>query len=635
MTEEEVWQCLKDAKADAAFPEEPAVIVRDLVETKFKENGASVTQEEVLVLILNEEGATRYPSIKYDYNPRTANIEILDVKVYRDDGKTIETVPAEAIQTVPAPVEGMYWNFVQVSSPTPRLFENDALYYRIKRQGLNLAYLGSDNAEEYLPPQRDHFFDSVYFEDELPIIRKVYTLIAPRTKPVQYKLVNGAVSPSVLFEPEAFRYVWERENVPAFVKEPYAAEFSEAACELVMATLEDWEAKSRWAYEVNEPQFVISDAMRAKVSELTAGAKTDYEKQARLLHWVADHVRYLGLDMGEGEGYTVHKTDEIFAERAGVCKDKAAVLVSMLRAAGFETYFILTLAMEQAVDVPADQFNHGVVGVKNQDGTWTFLDPTWAPTDRPLFNNLEQEQPILIATPEGEDLRSIPYSPPEDNPWIMRATTTLALDKPTVSSIQIEGDGFPDGIMRSRIAYRAEPLKPAIFSTLAAVVSPFARITAFSYGDCFDYEHRMKLAFTVELENYTLAVKDRLYFVPPLSKHLFQGRWDADFLYAAEPETRTHEFTLACTRLLQFEETINLPKGYRLVEQPKKVELDNPAISLNYEVKDNKKSLVVTNRIVIKKRWIAAKEYKEFKEVVTKINELREQNLILAKGGAK
>lgn len=48
--------------------------------------------------------------------------------------------------------------------------------------------------------------------------------------------------------------------------------------------------------------------------------------------------------MGTGEGYTLHKGTMIFRDRSGVCKDKAGMLITMLRAAGFESYPAMTMA---------------------------------------------------------------------------------------------------------------------------------------------------------------------------------------------------------------------------------------------------------------------------------------------------
>ena len=60
------------------------------------------------------------------------------------------------------------------------------------------------------------------------------------------------------------------------------------------------------------------------------------EKIAVLTHWVADNIRYAGISMGKGEGYTLHDTKMNYTDRCGVCKDIAGTLVSFLRMAGFE-----------------------------------------------------------------------------------------------------------------------------------------------------------------------------------------------------------------------------------------------------------------------------------------------------------
>lgn len=52
------------------------------------------------------------------------------------------------------------------------------------------------------------------------------------------------------------------------------------------------------------------------------------EKIAVLTHWVADNIRYAGISMGKGEGYTLHNTKMNYTDRCGVCKDIAGTLVS-------------------------------------------------------------------------------------------------------------------------------------------------------------------------------------------------------------------------------------------------------------------------------------------------------------------
>ena len=112
--------------------------------------------------------------------------------------------------------------------------------------------------------------------------------------------------------------------------------------------------------------------------------------------------------MGEGEGFTLHTGEMTFNDRCGVCKDKAGMLITMLRAAGFESYPAMTMAGSRIDYIPADQFNHCVTVVKRNDGNYQLLDPTWVPFLRELWSSAEQQQQYLMGVPEGADLGTTP-----------------------------------------------------------------------------------------------------------------------------------------------------------------------------------------------------------------------------------
>jgi transglutaminase-like putative cysteine protease len=70
-----------------------------------------------------------------------------------------------------------------------------------------------------------------------------------------------------------------------------------------------------------------------------------------------------------------------FTDRCGVCKDKAGMLITLLRAAGFEAYPAMTMAGSRIDYIPADQFNHCVTVVKSRrDGKYHLLDPPGCPS---------------------------------------------------------------------------------------------------------------------------------------------------------------------------------------------------------------------------------------------------------------
>lgn len=625
--------------SDKQFEDAGVVTVFDRIRTEYLDSGAAVTVEEVLLHFRDSSEAVSFRSLHYEFNPRTADIEFLEAAIYKADGTTVINIPMEQIQTHNAPANSIYWNFDIVICPVPRMEDGDALYYRIRRQGLNLAYL-DDSADEpefkFVPPHAGFFMDTVYFQEHHPIIEKTYTITGPRSKPLQFAMANGTLDVTVRFDESSWFYTFSARDVEAWEEEPFDDGYEETALKLALASHPSWEMKSKWAYEHNEPQFVISDAMREKTRKIIEGCSDDECKMFRLLHWVAEEVRYLGLDMGEGEGHMVHPTDSIFTERAGVCKDKAAVLVSMLRAAGFESYFVMTLAMERTLDIPADdKFNHGVVAVRNSDGTWTFLDPTWAPQNRPLFNYLEQEQPVLIAAPEGQPLRHIPYSPPSESPLTVKAETSLFPDGSATIDMNISTDGFIDAEFRRPLSWMDPITRDSYFRSFIEQISPAAELLTVSFSDPLDFNQPVAIHMKARLTDAATRIGDKLYLNPPLTRHIWSKRWESDYLHAGDgPEQRKHGLELDCTRLIRFEENLHMPDGFRLKETPKAVTIEGKTIEGHYSVESRGSDHIeIHQTIAIKRRVTPAEDYPELRKAIETLKDIRKTTLVLESDG--
>ena len=94
----------------------------------------------------------------------------------------------------------------------------------------------------------------------------------------------------------------------------------DVAPKLMLSSTEKWEDKSLWFYGVNEDygSFEPTPEAQKKVDELLKGVKDNMQKISILTHWVADNMRYSGIPMGKGEGYTLHNTKMNFTDRCGV-----------------------------------------------------------------------------------------------------------------------------------------------------------------------------------------------------------------------------------------------------------------------------------------------------------------------------
>ena len=90
------------------------------------------------------------------------------------------------------------------------------------------------------------------------------------------------------------------------------------------------------------------------------------EKEAAILDYLDREVRYTGIEFGEA-AIVPQDPAETLSHKYGDCKDKATLLVAMLRAAGIPAYVALLNAGSR-MDVPADMpgmglFDHAIVYV--------------------------------------------------------------------------------------------------------------------------------------------------------------------------------------------------------------------------------------------------------------------------------
>jgi transglutaminase-like putative cysteine protease len=124
--------------------------------------------------------------------------------------------------------------------------------------------------------------------------------------------------------------------------------------------------------------------MKQTVETLTAGAKTDLDKVKALFYHVSKKVRYMGLTPEKDRpGYEPHDVKITFEKQYGVCRDKAALLVALLRTAGLNSYPVLiNVGTHKDQEVPDADFNHAIVSVELKPREYVLMDPTGLPARR-------------------------------------------------------------------------------------------------------------------------------------------------------------------------------------------------------------------------------------------------------------
>ena len=393
----------------------------------------------------------------------------------------------------------------------------------------------------------------------------------------------------------------------------------DVAPKLMMSTTADWKAKSRWFYKVNEDygSFEATPEAQAKVNTLIKNCRTEMEKIAVLTHWVADNMRYSGISMGKGEGYTLHNTQMNFTDRCGVCKDKAALLISMLRMAGFEAYPAMTMAGSRVESIPADHFNHSVAVVKLSNGTYMPLDPTWVPFLRELWSSAEQQQNYLPGLPEGSDLLITPVSDPENHYFKLNITSNLDSKGTLTGEFTVEAEGQSDGSIRRIFTGRFMSEWKNYLEKELLNVSPRASLLSVDYGkDPQNYTAApIKIKMKFSIPNYAIAGKDILIFKPMAMNNLYNSV-RSYLRINTQLEERKYGFKDACSRQILLNEKINLPEGYRMVQNKKEDHFTSPAADFSGYLKQENNSILLNNNLKLKKRVYEAGDWDGFRTAV-------------------
>lgn len=639
-----------------------------------EESGLSHVLTHRMIRMLSPVGCSQWSTVKMDYDPLSAYCEIERVLVHRIGGGTDTLLWPDREGNLPvydyvAPARLIYWGASQKMVEVGHLTPGDRLEVWTYKKGYTYALLADatenqdlqddgfnpaatpslngtfaslpESDERYVPPMRGHFYDIVPFWSEQPVERKVYQLNLLDEKKLQYQVyfkgmpMNDQLSIRHEAADEEGRSLYtfqNKETIMPLKREPKALANNDMQTKLLLSTSPDWQAKSRWFYGVNEDygSFVPTPAMQKKVNELVRGCKTELDSIAALTHWVADNIRYAGISMGEGEGFTLHNAEMNFTDRCGVCKDKASTLIAMLRAAGFEAYAAMTMAGERIDRIPADQFNHSVCAVKLRDGSFRMLDPTWVPNVRELWSSAEQQQGYLIGTAEGCDLMETPISAPENHYLRISGTSEIDMQGNLTGTISITAEGQSDASVRRVFDDRQSEWRKNLELALLRI-APTAEILDIQHTDPDRYlEQPVTITYRYRIPRYATVSKEVVEFIPLTARNFYRTAMSHLFFDLSQ-EKRTQPFSDRCSKLIQIEETITLPYACSQLHYPMVDGIADPAASFGCGFQMEGRTLKFGESLAFGKRVYDAEDWMPFRACTQNQLKLAETPVILTK----
>lgn len=611
----------------------------DSIGVYMEESGLSHVMNHKCIEMFSYEGCAQNSTYKIDYDPLSAYCDIERVLVHRAESGRTDTLlwPGRdgniKVYDYVAPARMIYWGASQKMVQVGHLSLGDKLEVWTYKKGYTYALLTDgdnstnglngvfaslpDNDERYVPPMRGHYYDIVPFWSVQPVQHKVYQLNILDSKNLQYKVYNGELDVKREAADEEGRSLYtftNKEDIMPLKREPRALANNDIQCKLLLSTSPDWQAKSRWFFGVNEDygSFKATAEVQKKVNELLRGAKDEMDSISRLTHWVADNIRYAGISMGPGEGFTLHNQEMNYTDRCGVCKDKASTLIGFLRAAGFKAYAAMTMAGERIDRIPADQFNHSVCAVQLRNGQFVMLDPTWVPNVRELWSSAEQQQGYLIGTAEGCDLMETPISPAANHYIRIIGESAIDMEGTLTGTITVSAEGQSDAAVRGVFSAPQSMWRQNLELELLRV-APTAEILDIQYTDPDRYlDHPVSITYHYRIPHYATVDKNVISFIPLSARNLF-SRAMGHLYFNLSQETRTQPFSDRCSRLVDIRETITLPYAPKQFHYPMVDGIADPAASFGCGFQMDGNKLSFGEQAVFSKRLYEASDWPAFR----------------------
>ncbi|HEY3757984.1 MAG TPA: transglutaminase domain-containing protein [Opitutaceae bacterium] len=383
--------------------------------------------------LLNQERGRDYAKFSIEFNADTDKVLSAQAWVIDGSGK-VQELGREAFLDAAADQDHMYWTHERIL----HLATGD----RLKLNGRV--------AVEFVHTQNSFFDWKTYLSPAVHTMSQTVQVEPPPGDTLRWHASSGQIKPPNPDGSGGLVWTDQSRNSTPFDGEPtgFLRNFLWLQVRPSRSPVGGaWADASRLADSIIGGQMVCPPALQARARDLTATATTRWNRVRALTEWVQKRVVYLELstDTDSYAGMRPHLPAEVAANLCGDCKDKAALLVTLLRAIGDDGRVLLVNQGDPtAIDpnFPTLDFNHAIVAIPDSGappdwpridagplGRMVVFDPTDSVTPLGVLSAADQGGWTLLLDPSAGRLAQLPQAPGDQTEIV------------TEVQAQLDGDG--------------------------------------------------------------------------------------------------------------------------------------------------------------------------------------------------
>lgn len=426
----------------------PATLLLDTTLYRFNADGTMHYERRSIYRIDNQAGVDNWSEAAMQWEPWYEKPSEIKARVLRPDGTFAELDPKTITD---APINGD---------------ENDTYSSaHVRRAPLPGAAIGALVEKVQIVDQKRPYFAAgmayrYRFGNNIPSAREIVTVEVPEGSTFHDAVLNLPGQIAVNRREEhtdgIHRILYSRTSLaPAdHASDIQLNTVSPLYSAIEFGTGKSWKVVADEYAKMAEPQIVVEDVR----SELPANLAVDTAEHRMdairtIVQQLHNSIRYTGVEFNEA-AITPQRPSEVMKRHYGDCKDKASMLVAMLRAAGIPAHLALLNAGDN-IDINPEtaglgRFNHAIVYVPDAGNKKTlWIDATAEYSTVGTLPYGDQGRRALVIAPTTTALLTIPEATSADS--IVRETRTYVMTEAGPASAVEESltTGHMDATYRS------------------------------------------------------------------------------------------------------------------------------------------------------------------------------------------
>jgi hypothetical protein len=594
----QIYKILSGAPEAQRYPQAGALILSCDEKVEVNANGTQISYLHYLIKILNERGKEDFSEAHIDYDSTYEKVELEYARTIKPDGRVVD-VGTRHIRDV-----SRYLNFPIYSNARvfiisfPEISEGAVIEYKVKV---------FDNE---LINKKDFVIDYPVQSSD-PIVSADFSVTLPKERVLHIKNINekynnfGAILNPIKEEKDGKAiYRWQFKNLPQIIPESNMPSNVEVNPSIRVSTFDSWLDIYNWWWKLAKEKIKADSAIQDKVKELIRDKKSAQDKIRSIYNFCAKEIRYVAIEYGDA-GFEPHKAEDTFKNKYGDCKDKAILLITMLKEAGFSAWPVLISTKDYYnlnEDHPTVAFNHAIAAMPFE-GKTVFMDST---AETCSFDDLpedDQERKVLIFKEDGFLIENTPLYPAEHNLARQDLRIKVNRDETMQAQKSIFTLGFYGQAQRYWLLYTQPELIQETLKEKIQETSIGSKLDNYAIENLNNLNQPVVLKYSFRGPEYFTAA-GKLRIMPQLTS--------LDTALVAK-DKRRYPIDLGALDTRESDLEIEIPDNFSVKYLPETVAEESPWLKFSAEYSNRDNKIYFKQIMQMKKSAISENEYPDFK----------------------